>query len=416
MDIKNIQIGIVGMGPSGCIAAIRAASLGASVTIFDKNEKIGKKIYITGKGRCNVTNATPYPDFFNGLCHNPKFLYSAFSNFSNIDVMNFFENSGVPLKIERGNRVFPVSDHASDINKALENRMINSGVKILKNSNIDNIYFDKKINKFIFTTDNKNYDFDRIIIATGGLSYPTTGSTGDGYSYARKFGHKINECTPSLVSIKLTDDWIKSVEGLSLKNVSLSIKINKKEYSEFGEMLFTSDGISGPIILTQSANISGKIQSSDDVTIKLDWKPALTAQDLNHRFLKERNESPNQMIKTLLEKMFPKKFVPVFIAHLNIDCDKPLNSMRKSEEIEIINLMKNFPLQFKSLGDFNEAVVTRGGVNIKEINPSTMESKLKDGLFFAGEVLDIDAYTGGYNLQIAFSTGYLAGESAATVS
>lgn len=405
------KVGIIGMGASGLMAAIAAAKTGAKVWIFDGNEKAGKKIYITGKGRCNVTNGGDLKKFLFKTVRNPKFLFSAFAQFSNQDLIHFFESRGLALKKERGNRFFPVSDKSSDIIKVLENSMREEGVQINFHKKVAQVDFKEKTEDFILTfEDGSKKEFDRLILCTGGLSYPSTGSTGDGYIFAKNFGHKIETCYPSLVPVKLEDTWLKSVEGLSLKNVTLHAKIKQKDYSYFGEMIFTSSGISGPIVLELSTILGGI--DKNQVILSIDWKPALDQEALHNRLLREREKGPNRLLVTIFETMLPKSMVPIFGDLLAIDLRRPMNGWTREEQDAFIQLLKNFPLTYAGLESFKQAVVTRGGVSTKEVDPSTMESKKQKGLFLAGELLDLDAHTGGYNLQIAFSTGFVAGKHA----
>lgn len=407
--MSGIKVAVIGAGASGSMAAVACAEKGASVTVFEGNEKLGKKIYITGKGRCNVTNATPMPEFMNGISRNPKFLFSAFASFSNADTMRFFEDRGLRLKTERGSRVFPVSDHASDVNKALERALREAGAELRLREKVEDVRHDA--DHFILRlADGTEEIFDRVILATGGLSYPTTGSTGDGYRFAEKLGHKVLACFPSLVAMRLSDD-VSGLEGLSLKNILLTAQVGKKRYEEFGEMLFTKHGISGPVVLSLSSRIAGT--AADRVLLSLDWKPALSEEDLRKRIHREREEGPNRYILRLLESLLPGKAVGRFESALGFDVRRPMNQMTKGDQAKLISMLKHDALSFEGLGEFREAVITRGGVSTKEIDPKTMESKLVPGLYFAGEVIDVDAFTGGYNLQIAFSTGHLAGISAA---
>ncbi len=405
------RIAVIGMGPAGAMAAISAASSGGDVTIFDKNEKLGKKLYITGKGRCNLTNDCTRSEFFQAIVRNPKFFYSSYSKLSPQDLMNFFQEGGLPLKVERGRRVFPLSDRSSDVISFLNHKLKELQVKQSFNQEIIGVHLGMDNKGFIVESKHGTYPFDAVIIACGGLSYEATGSTGDGYRFAKYFGHTIKDTYPSLVPIKLKDAWIKEVEGLSLKHIKLKVRLKKKDKEEFGDLLFTANGISGPIVLTLSSLLGG--YKTEDVKLSIDWKPALSNDELYHRLIREREKGPNRLYQTLLETLLPKSVVPVFAKILQMDLRKAINELTKVDQDKLVHLLKEFPLQFEGLGDFKQAVVTQGGVSVKEINPSTMESKLKEGLYFAGEVLDMDALTGGYNLQIAFSTGHLAGLSAA---
>lgn len=416
MDLYNksvLPVAIIGMGAAGAMAGI-ASDPSIPTTIFDGNEKLGKKIYITGKGRCNLTNTAPMAAFLKQVTRNPKFLYSAFNAFDNRDLMNFFEEQGVPLKEERGGRVFPKSDHASDINKALEKRLKAQGVVLKKKCRLLSLYPGAEEGPFVLEFDEegrrKTVYAHKVILATGGLSYPSTGSRGEGQAMAEKLSHTITKMTPSLVAFKLQAPWLRPLRGLSLRNVTLKVKLGKKTWSEFGEALFTETGLSGPIVLTLSSLISGK--NLDGLLLSLDFKPAMDEKALATRLQREREAGSNRSIKTLFQAFLPKSLVPIFLEEGGMDPNKPFHQMTQEEEKRFIGLLKDFPLPFDGLEGFSQAVITRGGVSIKEINPSTMESKKVPGLYFAGEIMDVDAMTGGYNLQIAFSTGYLAGQSA----
>ncbi len=400
-----MDIIVIGGGASGLMSAYSCAKSGHNVTILEKNEKVGKKLYITGKGRCNVTNYCNTQEFFNNVVTNQKFLYSCINNFTPYDTINFLEQFGVKTKIERGNRVFPESDKSSDIIKALQNACTNNGVKIVLNQNVVDCY--KNQNKFFVITTDKKYLCDALIICTGGNSYKSTGSDGFGYKLAKKFGHTIVDIKPALCPIKLKNKWVKSVEGLSLKNVKLSAySKNKLIKEEFGEMLFTSNGISGPIVLTMSSYIN-KI---NDIELYLDFKPALNEKKLENRLLREFDANKNSQINTVMYNLLPKNFVEIFLNVCNIDKLKKVNSITTEERKKIISNLKNFKLNFDSLYDIDYAIITNGGVNTKEINPKSMESKLVKNLFFAGEILDVDALTGGFNIQIALSTANSVGK------
>lgn len=403
--MKN-NICIIGGGPAGIIAAGIAASRGNNVTLIEKNERIGKKLFITGKGRCNITNSSPIEDFFDNIVNNKHFLYSSFYTFNNEDILSLLEKYGLKVKVERGNRVFPSSNKSSDVIKALDKFLQDNGVNILLNTNVENIIM--KENKFNIITKEKELSFDKILLATGGKSYPATGSTGDGYKFARKIGHKITDIRPSLVPIEIKENWIKELQGLSLKNIEISAIVNKKTiYNEFGEMIFTHYGISGPIVLSMS-NYLHKYEDKD-IKIFIDLKPALDNEKLDTRILKDFEKYNNKQFKNSLNDLLPKKIIPAIIKLSNIDPEKPVNQITKEERITLLETIKKFPITFKSFRPIDEAIVTSGGVCVGEVNPSTMESKIQPGLFFAGEVLDLHGLTGGYNLQIAYSTGYLAG-------
>lgn len=409
---RMADIAILGMGAAGCMAGIACASAGKRVALFDRNEKVGKKIYITGKGRCNVTNAAPFPGFFDGIARNPRFLHSAFASMNNLDLMNFFAKHGQPLKVERGERVFPTSDHASDINRVLETVLRENGATLYFHHCVKQITYDGKTNRFaLFFTDQEPFFASRLILACGGKSYPSTGSTGDGYRFAEAFGHTIVPLSPALVPLCLQDDFVAYWEGISLKNIALTAKWGKKKKTLFGEMLFTHDGISGPVVLTLSSFLSGSAQN--DVSLFLDWKPALDEDALRHRLVRERQSGANRSLKTLFSSFLPKRCVDVFLQKGKWNEDCPFHSWTKAEEERFIGLLKAFPLSYAGLGSFSQAVITRGGVAVKEVWPKTMASRKQKGLFLAGEMLDVDGFTGGYNLQIAFSTGYAAGLGAA---
>ncbi|MDY3052283.1 MAG: NAD(P)/FAD-dependent oxidoreductase [Ndongobacter sp.] len=408
---KMKRVAVIGMGASGCMAAVSAAEHGASVELFERNEKIGKKIYITGKGRCNVTNATPMPEFLDGIVRNRKFLLSAFHAFSNQDLIEFLEREGLPLKTERGARVFPASDHASDVNKTLERALIRRGVVLHYHGRVSEIVRSGARFFLRFTQGGRTDEFDCVIVCCGGLSYPLTGSTGDGYRFAEAFGHTVQPCTPSLVAFKLKEEWIAEWEGLSLKNVALRVRCGKSMTQEIGELLFTRDGISGPLVLSASARISGREEEVQ--CVEIDWKPGMSDDALAAKIRRFREEGPNRQLKTLLESMLPKRAVQRMSCCASLPLLQPLHQLTKEQLNRLCHILKHFPLTLHRLGGFNEAVVTRGGVCVKEVQPSTMESKYEKGLFFAGELLDVDGFTGGYNLQIAFSTGWLAGRSAA---
>lgn len=403
---------VVGGGASGMIAAIMAARNGAQVILVEKNDKLGKKIYITGKGRCNITNSSDTTDLFKHVISNPKFLYSAFNTFSNEQTIKFFNELGLKTKIERGNRVFPLSDKSSDVTKVLELELKRLNVTIFFNSEVDKIIIQN--NKFtsVQLKNNNIINGNAVIIATGGLSYKSTGSTGDGYKFAQYMGHTIIPTNPSLVPFNIKEDWVKSLQGLSLKNVELKILNNNKViYKEFGEMLFTHFGISGPIVLSASRYIIPLIKKTNNIIVNIDLKPALDNNLLDNRVKRDFEKNVNKQFKNSLDELLPKKLIPIIINLSGISGDKKVNEITKKERITLVNLLKNLQCSIEGLRDYNEAIITCGGVNIKEINPKTMESKIVSNVFFAGEVLDVDALTGGYNLQIAWSTGYVAGNN-----
>lgn len=404
---------VVGGGASGMMAAIAAARNGHNVILFEKNEKLGKKLYITGKGRCNLTNACDRDTFFNNVISNPKFLYGAFYNLGTNDLINFFEDLGLKTKTERGNRVFPLSDKSSDVISVLREELKSLGVDIRYKCEVSHVLCESGFFKGIKLKDEDEVLFaDGIIIATGGLSYPTTGSTGDGYRFAKEYGHTVTELSPSLVPLYVSESYIKELMGLSLKNISITINCgSKKIYSDFGELLFTHFGVSGPVILSASRYIIPYINSKEGITLSIDLKPALTIEQLDARVLRDFDKFKNKQFKNSLGQLLPKKLIDVIIRLSYIDPDKQVNSITKEERLRLVNLLKNFTFNINKLAPYNQAVITKGGINIKEINPSTMESKLIKNMYFVGEVLDLDALTGGFNLQIAWSTGYLAGIS-----
>ena len=400
---------IVGGGAAGMLASIIAAKNGCGVTLFEKNEKLGKKVYITGKGRCNVTNNCDPEELLQAVMSNPKFLYSAFYSFTSQDMMQLLEDAGVSLKTERGNRVFPVSDHSSDIIHGLEQLMKKYGVQIHLRSEVKNLLTENGIVTGIQLTDNKVYTADAVIVATGGLSYPTTGSTGDGYRFAVETGHTVTECMPSLVPLTTKEAYIPLMKGLSLRNVELTIKRGKKTvYQDFGEMMFTHFGITGPLVLSASAKIGKFLQKGEELSAYLDLKPALSHEQLDNRILREFSSAQNKQFKNVIGVLFPSSLTPVIIGLGPIPEDKVIHDISREERLAFGALIKAFPFTITGLGGFSEAVITRGGVSVREIQPGTMESKKIKNLYFIGEVLDLDAVTGGYNLQIAWSTAYLA--------
>ena len=398
---------VIGAGPAGIMAAIHASKK-HNVTILDGNDRIGKKLFITGKGRCNVTNSKDISEFFDYIPGNPHFLYSALYSYTNEDTMNFFENVGIKLKVERGGRVFPMSDKSSDIIKGLSIGLKESNVQVKLNSKVTNIIYDaNKIVGVEINNSTKLYG-DYFIIATGGASYPLTGSRGEGQKFAKKLGHTIIELKPSLVPIELNEPWLKDLMGLSLKNISLSIlKNNKVLYKNQGEMLFTNYGISGPLVLSGSRYV--KNEGSYEASI--DLKPALNESELDKRIQKDFLKYQNKEFKNALDDLLPKKLIPLIINLSNIPLDKKVNVITKEERKKLLHILKDLRVKIKGLRPIEEALVTAGGVNTLEIDPSTMKSKIISNLSFAGEVIDVDAFTGGYNVQIALSTGYIAGNS-----
>lgn len=398
---------IIGGGPAGMMAAGTAAQKGNLVTIIEKNERFGKKLFITGKGRCNVTNATDPEELIANTPGNPYFLYSAFYTFPSTATISFFENLGVPIKIERGNRAFPKSDKSGDIVRAMERFLKNNGVKIKLNTQAKNIIVENNTVKGV-ETDKGFLECDSVVVATGGLSYPMTGSTGDGFKFAKKCGHNVTKLYPSLVPLKVKEKWVSQLMGLSLKNVRVSVEVDKKEvYSGFGEMLFTHYGVSGPLVLSASRFINDKIEKKPEILI--DLKPAMSEKELDNRILRDFNKYSNKDFKNALDDLLPQKLIPVIIKLSGISDVKKVNSITKEERIKLVGIIKSLKFTVTDTTGYNEAVVTRGGINVDEIDPSTMKSKKVKGLLFAGEIIDVDSFTGGFNLQIAFSTGYLAG-------
>ena len=401
---------VVGGGAAGMMACHAAAMCGHQVTLLEKNEKLGKKIYITGKGRCNLTNASDMEVLFANVMSNRKFLYSAFYTLDNNQVIDLFEMNGMATKTERGNRVFPVSDHSSDVISTMARVLKNDNVEVKLNTTVQSLII--KENKACGVIVNgKEISADNVIVCTGGLSYPSTGSTGDGYEFAKKAGHRIVDCTPSLVPFNIREEWVKDLQGLSLKNSAITIYDEKKKlYSDFGEMLFTHFGVSGPMILSASGNIKAA-EFAKPLKLVIDLKPAMTEDQLDKRILRDFDENKNKQFRNSVSKLLPSKLIPIIIDLSGIDPDKKVNEISKEERNHFVHLLKNLTMTINGLRGWNEAIITKGGINVKDVNPSTMESKLVSNLFFAGEVLDLDAMTGGYNLQIAWSTGYLAGLS-----
>ncbi len=392
------------------MAAITAAGLGKSTLLLEKMNRCGKKISITGKGRCNVTNNCTSDDFFANIPTNPRFLYSAYAGFNSQDCMDFFERLGVPLKTERGNRVFPVSDKAEDIVRALEQGCEDYGVNRIFSKVTEIITEDGAVKGV--KCGSRTYFAPSVLIATGGKSYPGTGSDGDGYRFAEELGHTVTDIKPSLVPIESDDDYCREMMGLSLKNVVLTLKDtvkNKVVFSEMGEMLFTHFGVSGPLVLSASSHIP-QVESGRYI-FYIDLKPALDEKKLDERILRDFKEIPNRIFANSLSKLLPSKMIPTVVELSGIDGEKQVNSVTKQERQRLVSLLKAFPVHIRSFRPIAEAIVTSGGVKVSEVSPKTMESKLVKGLYFAGEILDVDGYTGGFNLQIAFSTGCLAGEN-----
>ena len=404
---------VIGGGAAGMAAAIYAAKNGARAVLFEKNEKLGKKLYITGKGRCNFTNVCGSEELLNNVVTNPKFLFSSFGSFSGYDAVDFFESLGVRTKTERGRRAFPESDHSSDIIKALEKEMKRLGVEIRLCTRVKEvIQNDGRAGGVVLQT-GERVTGDAVVVATGGLSYPSTGSTGDGFVFAKEAGMKVTETRPALVPLEVKEDFAVRLQGLSLKNVSFTVKKGKKVlYSDFGEMLFTHFGISGPLVISASSVI-GKRLEKEELCACIDLKPALTFEQLDERVLRDFSENKNRQFKNAVTDLFPSKLTPVMVELSGIPQDMPANSVSKGQRQEFVRLIKCLPLTITALRPYSEAVVTQGGVSVKDIDPSTMESKTLSGLYFSGEVIDVDAFTGGYNLQIAWATARKAGISAA---
>ena len=402
---------VIGGGAAGMMAAIAAADTGAQVTIYEKNEKLGKKLFITGKGRCNVTNAGDMENLFANVMTNEKFLYSAFYTYDNQMVMDFLEKAGCPLKVERGDRVFPVSDHSSDVIAAFSRELKKRNVKIELNTGVKELLIEHgskpeeqdKVSG-VFLENGKKITADKVIVATGGISYASTGSTGDGYKFAEKTGHKLVECKPSLVPFNVKESWCQEAMGVSLKNVSLRLVCGKKEiYSGFGEMLITHFGISGPLVLSASCHMAKMERGKYEAMV--DFKPALDEKTLDTRILSDFSKQLNRDFRNALGALLPSKIIPFMVRKSGIDPEAKVNAITKEQRQGLVRLLKGLTLEIKGFRPIREAIITQGGISVSEINPSTMESRLVKGLFFAGEIIDVDAYTGGYNLQIAFSTG-----------
>ena len=434
------KVAVIGGRAAGMMAAWACAQAGCQTDLYEKNEKLGKKLYITGKGRCNLTNGCAIEDFFDEVCTNARFLYSSVYGFTNRDVMQFFESMGTPLKEERGKRIFPVSDHASDVTKALEKAMRLAGVRIHLQTEVLEIKIKGSLTEKtqdqapgqvigIRTKNDSLIPYDAVIVATGGLSYPSTGSTGDGLRFAKAAGLKVITPSPSLVPLEVAEGDAAAMQGLSLKNVRLTLKSGKKiYYQDQGEMLFTHFGISGPLVLTASSHL--KIlppgshfkqdakapdgTSSDDLRVYIDLKPALSEETLDRRFIREFEASPNKQLSNILPALYPAKLIPVILQRAGINPEKKARDITKKERADLVAVTKKLVFHVTGTRGFREAIITRGGVDVKAIEPATMEAKTVKGLFFAGEVLDVDAHTGGFNLQIAWSTGYAAGMGAAS--
>lgn len=405
---------VIGGGAAGMMAAVFAARGGREVHVFEKNEKLGKKLFITGKGRCNITNAGDMDTLFSSVISNPKFLYSAFYGFTNEQTIAFFEELGVPVKIERGNRVFPVSDHSSDVIGALSREMNRLGVEVHLHAEVEKILTDREDPeriRGIRLKNGKEVAGDACIVATGGVSYPSTGSTGDGLRFAEELGLKVTELFPALVPMEVKEWYAKELQGLSLRNVTAAIYDGKKKlYEEFGEMLFTHYGVSGPIIISASSSVGKKLKEKE-LRLCIDLKPALSQEQLDQRILRDFEENRNKQFKNSVDRLFPAKLKPIMIELSGISAEKKVNEISKEERIRFVKLIKEFPMTLTGLRSYKEAIITKGGVSVKEIDPGTMESKKIKGLYFIGEVLDLDALTGGFNLQIAWSMAAAAGNA-----
>ena len=402
---------VIGGGPAGMFAALATAENGHEVILLEQNEKLGKKLFITGKGRCNLTNACDTEELFGSITRNSKFLYSAIYTYDNLRVMDFFENHGMPIKTERGNRVFPVSDHSSDVIATLKKELQKHDVMIQLHAKVQKLIIDHGEVNGVLLMGGKQLLADAVIVATGGCSYTSTGSTGDGYRFAKEAGHTIMTCRPSLVPFTAAEDYVKELMGLSLKNIKVTIKDKRRIlFEDFGEMLFTHFGVSGPLILSASSHVNDAV-AKEQLDMEIDLKPALTMEQLDKRILHDFEEAKNKQFSNSISKLYPSKLISVMIRLSGIDPDKKVNEITKEERAKLAECTKQFPVTITGLKGFEEAIITRGGISVKEINPSTMESKLIKNLFFAGEIIDADAVTGGFNLQIAWSTGYLAGNS-----
>lgn len=404
---------VIGGGPAGMMAAISAAECGARVSLLEKNEKLGKKLFITGKGRCNLTNAADIEEFFRAVISNPKFLYSAFYSFTNEQTIVFFESLGLKTKVERGGRVFPQSDHSSDVISALSRELSRRKADVLLHTEVKELIIEEGRAAGVLLSSGKKLYADAVIVASGGISYPSTGSTGDGYRFAESCGHRVTELSPALVPMEVKEWYAKELMGLSLRNIQIRITEGKKKlYEEFGEMLFTHYGVTGPVILSASSVVGNRLKQKE-LTLHIDLKPALSEEQLDKRVLREFEANHNRQFKNAVDSLFPAKLKPVMVELSEIPEDKKVHEITKEERLRFVRLIKDFTMTLTNLRGYNEAIITKGGVSVKEVDPGTMESKKVSGLYFAGEVLDLDAVTGGYNLQIAWSTGYLAGMSAA---
>lgn len=420
-----MNVVVIGGGPAGMMAAIASAENGNNVTLLEKKERLGRKLLITGKGRCNITSSLPIDEFIRNIPGNGQFLYSSFKNYTNNDIIDFLKQEGLEVKEERGNRVFPVTDKSLDVLKCFTKRLKELNVKIEYNMKVTEIIpknENGKLNVRVMEAEKNKarfFEADKVILATGGKSYPLTGSTGDGYELAKKLGHTVTQIRPSLVPLETFEqNMCKELQGLSLRNVNVELKNkenNKIIYQDFGEMLFTHFGVSGPTILSSSAHLVrykniDELLKNRKVVLSIDFKPALSEEKLDERILRDFSEFKNKQFKNSLDKLLPQKLIPVIVEKSGINPEKKVNEINKKERHKLVSLLKNFEITIKGFRPIDEAIITSGGINIKEINPKTMESKLVEGVYFAGEIIDVDAYTGGFNLQIAYSTGYAAGQ------
>ena len=404
------RVAVIGGGPSGMLAAATAAEKGHAVTLIEKNEKLGKKLFITGKGRCNITNAAELEEFFKNIPRNPKFLYSALYGFSNEDVISLLQRMGVPTKTERGGRVFPTSDKSSDVIRAFASYVKQAGVEVRLNTEVESVTHTEQGDFLLRLNAGNALRVDALILATGGVSYPSTGSTGDGYRFARALGHTVTEIQAALIPFETEEEWPKTLSGLSLRNVTLRAYSTKGKlvFEELGEMLFTHFGVSGPLVLSASSFLTGNPAGAK---LNIDLKPGLSQEELDRRLLRDFDSNIRRQFVHSLDALLPKRLIPVLVAQSGIPAETPVHQITREQRLALVSCLKALPLTVKCALPVEQAIITRGGVSVKEVNPSRMESKLLPGLYFAGELLDVDACTGGYNLQIACSTGALAGRS-----
>lgn len=415
-----MKVVVIGGGPAGMMAAITSRENGNEVIIIEKNKQLGKKLLITGKGRCNITSSLDMDEFIKNTPGNGMFLYSAFQKYTNQDIIKFLEKQGLRVKEERGNRIFPITDKSLDVLKCFESKIKELDIKLNFNEEAEELIINENKEIKAVKTSKREIKADKVILATGGKSYPLTGSTGDGYKMVEKLGHKITSIKPSLVPLEIYDkNLCTNLQGLSLKNVSIKLidkQKNKEIYEDFGEMIFTHFGVSGPIILSSSAHLVRyknieQLMKEKKIILKIDFKPALREEKLDERILRDFNEFKNKQFKNALDKLLPQKLIPVIIEKSEINPNKKVNEITKKERANLLKQLKDFEVDVKEFRSIDEAIITSGGISIKEINPKTMESKKIKGLFFAGEIIDVDSYTGGFNLQIAYSTGYVAGSN-----